>query len=211
MVCSGQPVYAFTGARIPGPRRLGKELPEDQIIWNCANEYQLSVARARRFVKEITCQLQKLISNTREEKVTLDSEETCLLLNEQVFSAKYYLINGKTFGIRYGNPELEHMIHPGFGYLENKPDETKPIIALTFSKPEINFFCRLTKKPAGNIPIPNRNSLSGRFLLNCLIASTRLTMNSGWGQCTPQRFQRAKGRYFLPHHPEVGKAPLPPC
>lgn len=153
----------------------GKELPEDQIIWNCANEYQLSVARARRFVKEITSQLQKLISNTREEKVTVNSEETCLLLNEQVFSAKCYLINGKTFRIRYGNHELEHMIHPGFSYLENKPDETIADHCFDIFQTGDQLFLQVDEKTCWKYPDSKQEFFIGQVftqLLNCLYQVT---------------------------------------
>ena len=151
-----------------------KELPEDWIIWNCAEEYQLSEARARRFVKEVTSRLQTLISSTIEEKVVACSE-TCLLPNEQVFSAKYYLINGKTFRIRYGNHELKHMIHPGFSYLENELPESKANHCFDLFQNGDQLFLQVDEKTCWKYPDSKQEYFIGQFytqLLNCLYQVT---------------------------------------
>jgi hypothetical protein len=95
------------------------KLPKDQIIRNCAHEYRLRVGDARRFVKEMIGQLESLSTSTEETIVHLCTEE--YPLPDQVsFTIRNYLINGTNFRFSYGHPDLEDLIHPAFGYLENK-------------------------------------------------------------------------------------------
>ncbi|HAQ18046.1 MAG TPA: hypothetical protein DCR40_02290 [Prolixibacteraceae bacterium] len=99
------------------------KLPEIQIIHNCANEFKLRIGDARRLVLKVTKQLQTLVSCYKEDKIVGVCHEAYPLPDQVTFSTKNYRINGKNLRFRYSDTDLEELIHPGFGYLENKISE----------------------------------------------------------------------------------------
>lgn len=101
------------------------KLPEIQIIRNCANEFKLRIGDARRFVLQVTNQLQSLVSGYKEDKIVGVCNEAYPLPDPGTSSTKNYRINGKNFRFRYSDADLEELIHPGFGYLENEIYEAK--------------------------------------------------------------------------------------
>ena len=96
------------------------QLPEIQIIRNCADAFNLPMVEARCFVTEVTNQLQLLSSNFIHDKIVSLSDESNTGYIGKWFSTKYYRINGKNFCFNYGDPSLEDLIHPGFDYMESK-------------------------------------------------------------------------------------------
>lgn len=92
-------------------------LSTDQIIRNCAHEFQLRVGEARRFVLEITTQLQSL-SKPGEDAMIRKCNGRFQEPDADSFVVRNYRINGKNYQFRYGHPDLEELIHPAFGYLE---------------------------------------------------------------------------------------------
>lgn len=91
-------------------------LPEDQISWNCAHEFQLSEAKARCFVKQIICRLQKLLDNYKEKNAAVSCE--MIPLPDAIdFRIRYYVINGIVFQFRFADEYLEEFFHPGLASL----------------------------------------------------------------------------------------------
>jgi len=100
------------------------KLPESQIIKKCADEYKLQLSEARRFLMEVTVQLQSLTKSYIQNKIVSHCYESKPLEIEW-FTTKIYCINGINFLFRFGDPDLEALINPGFGYLEKKLIESK--------------------------------------------------------------------------------------
>ena len=101
------------------------KLPESQIILNCSLQFNLRMGEAQRFVREVTDQLQSLVSQYSEDKIVSGSHEEVPLPDLESFITKYYRINGKNFRFRYSDSSLEKLIHPGFEYLEHKISESE--------------------------------------------------------------------------------------
>ena len=102
------------------------QLPESQIIRNCALQFKLQLDEARRFVLEVIGQLQSLISNYTDPKNVHSVDMEAAPLPDQVWvTTKIYSINGNTFRFRFNDPDLEEMIHPGFRYLEQQLSEVE--------------------------------------------------------------------------------------
>lgn len=93
-------------------------LPEEQITWDCMKEYELSQEHSGNFVREVIRQLVKLSSSYKDEQIAVACNETCPPPDSLSFSVKTYLISGKVFQFRYGDPYLEGLIHPGFDVLQ---------------------------------------------------------------------------------------------
>ena len=99
------------------------KIPESHIIRNCAHEFKLRLAEARRFVIEVTDQLLSMTANYSRDEIVSVCDKEYSLSDHELVTTKYYGINGKKFRFRYSDPGLEELIHPGFGYLElNLPE-----------------------------------------------------------------------------------------
>lgn len=94
------------------------QLPEAQIIYNCALECRLGLKVARRFVKQITHQLQGMVHQPREDFLLHFNGEVIPPSDYGWYSTRHYRIQGRWFRFRYGNAQMEELIHPGFAYLE---------------------------------------------------------------------------------------------
>lgn len=99
------------------------QFSESQIIRNCALQFELTLDEAQRFVREVTGKLQSLVCPMMDDKMASDALQALPLPDQEVFSTKYYRINGKYFRFRYSDPGLEGLIHPGFCYLEHQAPE----------------------------------------------------------------------------------------
>ena len=122
------PANRFMQLQLPAFRILedwANQLPEIQIIRNCAHEFNLQMDEARGFVMEVTGQLKSLACNYIQDNIVRLGDETIPVSEGKWFTTKYYGIHGKNFRFRYSDPDLEKLIHPGFAYLELKLPEPK--------------------------------------------------------------------------------------
>lgn len=144
------------------------QLPEGQIIRNCALEFSLGLKLARRFVKEVTDQLQSLVHHHSEDLVIECSGEIASLACQAWYSTKYYSIHGRQFCFRYGDAELEGLIHPGFAYLEQPLGSGKAAQAFDLWYSGENLLLQTGGQTTWKYPTTRREQFVGQVFLQLI-------------------------------------------
>ncbi|HEY3371581.1 MAG TPA: hypothetical protein VGK10_12065 [Prolixibacteraceae bacterium] len=147
------------------------QVPEIEIIRNCAHDYKLRMADAWQFVVDVKQQLRSLLSGERADEPLSPCREAIALPDYASFTARYYEINGLNFLFRYSHPELEALIHPGFGYLENQYPRREPDHLLELYYNGQQACLQLDNQKCWSCPdtdLPHFVGLVNMQLLNCI-------------------------------------------
>ena len=187
-------------------RDWDKGLPEEQIIWNCEKEYELSQEAAANFVQEVIGQLKKLSSNYREEQITVPCPETCPPPDAIPFKVKTYQINGSLFQFRYGDPYLEEQIHPGFASLEVKsPHRAASHLFELFSLGD-KFILRTDGKNCWKCPDKKTDYYIGQVYMQLLNGINNTTNDHWMGAVHASSISTGTGAVLFTAHSGSGKS-----
>lgn len=150
-------------------------LPEMEIIQNCSCEFKLPNTEARRFVSEVIDLLMNLIDNNNVNPVLYRCDKSSFSYLNISFSTKNYLINDKIFQFRFSNPELEDLIHPGFGCLENKRPDSKTDYCFDLSQMGHQLYLQVDGLSCWKFPESKQEYFIGQVyiqMLNCMYQVT---------------------------------------